>query len=125
MSIKVVRKLIEVVRKWRQMKKHFGKTSGHDPKTKDQKRIKQTCFHHRSSSTLDGGIALGILVHLYFKPEELLTNGEGHRGFSESFSAVAGSGKRRKKRKTQFIVFCQPHKTLSGSKKKKKTRGLA
>ena len=24
-------------------------------------------------STLDGGIALGILVHLYLKPEELLT----------------------------------------------------
>ena len=53
--------------------KHFGKTSGHDSKTEDQKRIKQNGFHHRSSSTLDGGIALGILVHLYVKPKELST----------------------------------------------------
>ena len=68
-------------------------------------------------SILDGGIALGILVHLCFKPEELLTNGEGHRGFSESFSAVADSGKRRKKKNTQYIVFSQAYKTPSESKK--------
>ena len=118
LSIKVVRKLIKVVRKWRQMKKHFGKTSGHDSKTEDQKRIKQTCFHHRSSSTLDGGIALGILVHLYSKPVELLTKWCGTWGF---FGVVLGGGRQReekKKKKTQFIVFCKPRKTPSGSENK-------
>ena len=59
LSITAVRKSIKVVRKWRQMKKHYEKTSGHDSKIEVQKRIKQNCFHHRSSSTLDGGIALG------------------------------------------------------------------
>ena len=41
----------------------------------------------------------------------------------ESLSAVAGSGKRIKMKKTQFIVFSQPYKTPSESKKivRKKT----
>ena len=47
LSIKAVRKVKKVVKKWRQMKKHFENTSGHDSKTEDQKGIKQTCFHHR------------------------------------------------------------------------------
>ena len=35
---------------------------------------------------------------------------------------MTGSGKRRKKTKTQFIVFRQPYKTPNGSKKKKKNK---
>ena len=37
---------------------------------------------------------------------------------------MAGSGKRRKKKKTQFIVFCQPYKTPNGSKKKKEKKRI-
>ena len=44
-SFSQMRKFIRVARKWRQMKTHFEKTSGHDSKTEDQKRIKQNCFH--------------------------------------------------------------------------------
>ena len=40
----------------------------------------------------------------------------------ESFSPVTGSGKRRKKKKTQFIVFCKCYKTPNGSKKKKEIK---
>ena len=35
---------------------------------------------------------------------------------------MAGSGKRRKMKRIQFIVFCQPYKTLNGSKKKQKNK---
>ena len=35
---------------------------------------------------------------------------------------MAGSGKRRKKEKTQFIVFSQPNKTPSESKKKEENK---
>ena len=35
---------------------------------------------------------------------------------------MAGSGKRRKMKKTQFIVFCQPYKTPNGSKKKEEIK---
>ena len=35
---------------------------------------------------------------------------------------MADSGKIRKIKKTQFIVFCQPYKTPNGSKKKRKSK---
>ena len=41
------------------------------------------------------------------------------------FGVVLGGGRQRedkKKEKTQFIVFCQPHKTPSGSKKKEENK---
>ena len=41
------------------------------------------------------------------------------------FGVVIGGGRQReekKKEKTQFIVFCQPHKTHSGSKKKEENK---
>ena len=42
----------------------------------------------------------------------------------ESFSPVTGSGKTRKKKKTQFIVFCKCFKTPNGSKKKKEIKRI-
>ena len=41
------------------------------------------------------------------------------------FGVVLGGGRQeeeKKKEKTQFIFFCQPHKTPSGSKKKEENK---
>ena len=38
------------------------------------------------------------------------------------FGVVLGGDRQREEKKTQFIVFCQPHKTPSGSKKKEENK---
>ena len=38
------------------------------------------------------------------------------------FGVVLGGGRQWEKKKTQFIVFCQPHKKPSGSKKKEENK---
>ena len=38
------------------------------------------------------------------------------------FGVVLGGGRQREEKKTQFIVFCQPHETPSGSKEKEENK---
>ena len=77
MSIKVMRKLIKVVRKWRQRKKKKKKKTRRLVATI---QIRKKWFPSMILASLeailsisDGGIALGILVYFLFKPEEYLT----------------------------------------------------